>query len=63
MKQKIKDWFESQLMFDLEIKRNIFLQFDLLYWDFGVFHGPNSIQYYFGPFSLTKQYEYEETES
>jgi hypothetical protein len=54
--QTVKDWIEDQISFDLEIKKNIFLQFDLFYWDIGIFHSSNSIQYYLGPFSITKQY-------
>ncbi len=54
-----KDLISDQLQFDIEIHPNLFLAFDIFYWSLGIFHGPNSIEYVFGPFSSTKQWDYE----
>jgi hypothetical protein len=54
-----KEWLSDQVHFDIEVAYNWFIAFDILYWQFGIFHGPNSIEVAIGPFSITKQYDYE----
>lgn len=58
---KFKEWVEDQVQFDIEIFYNWFLFFDLFDWGIGIYHGRNSIEVVFGPFSITKQYDYEES--
>lgn len=56
---KILEFLEDQCQFDIEIFKDHFLAFDIFFWQLGVFHGPNSIEVAIGPFSFTKQYNYD----
>lgn len=56
-----KDWIKSQLSFDIMLGEHWFLFFDInpFNWFVGFHHGESSIEFSFGPFSLTKQWEKE----